>query len=89
MDRLLSRELFVDRIAEHLDLTAEAVEGLRSGETRLDPVALLRLDEVVSIELGIELPEDVLAPGSNLDTIYRAYVLGRVAADLGTPGPLS
>ena len=89
MDRLLSRELFVERIAEHLDLTAEAVDGLRSGATRLDPVALLRLDEIVSLELGVELPEDVLVPGRDLDDIYRAYVLGRVAADLRTTGPRS
>lgn len=86
MDRLLSRELFVQRVAQGLDLVPEDLELLQSGGAHLDPVALHRLDEIVSTELGVELPEGVLAPSSDIDTIYRAYVVERVATDLRTPG---
>jgi hypothetical protein len=45
-------------------------------------VALLRVDEVVSRDLGVELPEDVLVPTADIEAMYRAYAQERVAGDL-------
>ena len=45
-------------------------------------MALLRVDEVVSRDLGVDLPEDVLVPTADIDAIYHAYALDRVEGDL-------
>ena len=88
MARLLSRDRFVATVARGLALTPEALDGHAGGRPVLDPVALLRLDEIVSTELGVELPESALTPSADIDAIYRAYVLASVADDLGSAGSI-
>lgn len=82
MDRLLSRQLFMECVADGLGLTPWDLETQLSGGVGLDPVALHRLDEIVSTQLGVELPEAILVRTSDIDAIYRAYVLARVGDDL-------
>jgi hypothetical protein len=84
MDRLLSRDGFVAVVARGLGLAPETFDG--EAVRAWDPVALLRLDELVSTELGVELPESVLMPSTDIDAIYRAYVLECVTSDLGATG---
>lgn len=88
VDRLISRDGFVALLARGLLLTPEALEGEEGRAWVPDPVALWRLDEIVSAQLGVELPESVLTPSVDIDAIYRAYVLAAVANDLGATGPV-
>jgi hypothetical protein len=83
VDRLLSRDAFVALLARALDVAPETLEGRGGRSWAPDPVTLLRVDEVVSRDLGVELPERVLVPAADVDIIYRAYALERVAGDLG------
>jgi hypothetical protein len=83
--RVLSRDRFVDLLAARLDVAPAALTGTE-GAVALDPVALLRIDAVVSVELGVELPEDALLPDRDVDAIYRAYVLASVDDDLQPSG---
>ena len=73
-------------IARGLDLAPSVVAGDSGRPWAPDPVALLRIDELVSGELGVELPEAALAPTADIDSLYRAYALERVATDLRAPG---
>jgi hypothetical protein len=82
VDRLLSRDAFVALLARALDVAPEVLEGDGVRPWAPDPVTLLRVDEVVSRDLGVELPEPVLVPTADIDAIYRAYALERVAGDL-------
>lgn len=86
MDRLLSRDGFVALVARGLGLAPETFDGGAERAWTPDPVTLLRLDELVSAELGVELPERALVPSTDIDAIYRAYVLECVAGDLGATG---
>jgi hypothetical protein len=86
VDRLLSREAFVALVAHDLDLAPSVVAGDGGRPWAPDPVALLRIDELVSRELGIELPETALAPAADVDSLYRAYALEHVATDLRASG---
>jgi hypothetical protein len=83
---LLPRDRFVDLLAERLDVAPATLTARAGPGTVFDPVALLRIDAVVSEELGVELPEGALAPETDVDAIYRAYVLARVDGDLRPPG---
>ena len=83
VDRLLSRDAFVALLARALDLAPETLDGDGGRPWAPDPVTLLRVDEVVSRDLGVELPEHVLVPAADVDAIYRAYALECVAGDLG------
>jgi hypothetical protein len=82
VDRLLSRDAFVALLARALDVAPGTLEGVGGRPWAPDPVALLRVDGVVSRDLGVDLPEDVLVPTADVDAIYRAYALARVAGDL-------
>lgn len=86
VDRLLSRDAFVALVARGLVLAPDALDGEAGQAWAPDPVALLRLDELVTTKLGVELPESVLVPSTDIDALYRAYVLARVASDLGSTG---
>jgi hypothetical protein len=85
VSQLLPHDRFVDLLAERLDIAPTTLTA-RGGSGRVfDPVSLLRIDAVISEELGVELPESALAPDTDLDAIYRAYVLARVHGDLNPP----
>ena len=86
MGQLLPRDRFVDLLAERLEVAPTTLTERTNNRTPFDPVALLRIDAVVSVELGVELPEGALAPGADVDAIYRAYVLASVDSDLPAPG---
>ena len=73
-------------VARGLDLAPSVVAGDGGRPWAPDPVALLRIDELVSGELGVELPEAALASTADVDSLYRAYALERVALDLRAQG---
>jgi hypothetical protein len=75
----------VDLLAERLEVAPATLTARRSPGHVFDSIALLQIDAVVSEELGVELPESALAPDTDLDAIYRAYVLARVDDDLQFP----
>lgn len=86
MDQILSRDGFAALVARGLALAPDAFDGDTERGWAPDPVTLLRVDEIVSAQLGVELPESALGPSTDIDELYRAYVLERVATDLGTTG---
>jgi hypothetical protein len=88
VDRLLSRDAFVALVARDLELAPATLEGESGRPWAPDPLALLRVDELVSRDLGVELPETALVPTADIDAIYRAYVLECVASDLGSTGSM-
>jgi hypothetical protein len=79
MDVLLPRDRFALVLSDALGIDPAA---LRSPVTLADPVVLLRIDDVVDRELGVDLPETALTPPVTLAGLYRAYAQARVTADL-------
>jgi len=72
VDRLLSRDAVVALIAAGLDVPPSVVAGEDGRPWAPDPVALLRVDELVSRELGVDLPETAFVPTADVDSRYRA-----------------
>ena len=73
-------------VARGLDLSPSVIASDGERPWVPDPVALLRIDELVSRELGVDLPETALGPTADVDSLYQAYALERVATDLRAPG---